>query len=238
MIDLHCHVLPGVDDGAHTIEESLEFGRVAARERLGALVATPHWDGTEERLPLTVEQIQADVLRVRQVWRERGLSVEVRPGAELRLSRELPAAFAAGQLPPLGGVGSRLLIELPYQYIPPFAEEVFFQLRLRGAIVVLAHPERNWDITSNPDKLERLAGLGHETMVNAGSLLGEHGAEVRRAAETAIREGWATYLASDAHRPEHLRRLRRCRRRVDRLAGSGVFERLTQTAPAAALSEL
>ena len=238
MVDLHCHVLPGVDDGAQTWEDALEFGRVAVREGFTALVATPHWDVVSGDAPptLSVAEIEALVQQVQALWDQHGLDVKLYPGGEIRIAVNLPELFDAGRLPILGGVGSRLLIEFPYHHIPPYTEDVLFQLRLRGAIPVLAHPERNRDVAANIQRLQRLAELEHEVAMDAQSLLGEDGPDARGVAKEALANGWVTYLVSDAHQPEHLARLGECRRRVNRYGGSEAFEQLTTKAPASVLN--
>jgi protein-tyrosine phosphatase len=238
MIDLHCHVLPGVDDGAATWEDVLEFGRVAMREGITAMVATPHWDLVSNGAPppLTMSEIRERVDEVSHFWGEHGIDVTLYPGAEIRISVELPELLDAGRVPVLGGTGNRLLIELPYHHIPPFTEEILFQLKLRGALPVLAHPERTFAVAQRPERLARLVELGHEVALDAQSLLGEDGPDARGAAQDALDRGWITYLVSDAHRPEQLKRIGECRRRANRLGGKGTFDRLTQTNPAAALS--
>jgi protein-tyrosine phosphatase len=207
MIDLHCHVLPGIDDGPATIEGSLAIARLAAAGGTRVLVATPHvnWRyrndaaGIAERVAELNERLAAE-----EVQTADGRVLEVRPGAEVALT--LIAELAPAQLEALGlGGGRWLLVEPPFTPVAPNLDgmllELLANLRSVGGRIVLAHPERCPAFQRDPPMLERLVRAGMLTSVTAGSLGGRFGGEARRLALALARDGLLHNVASDAHDP-------------------------------------
>ncbi len=234
MIDLHCHILPSVDDGADSMEQSVEFGRVADAEGIECLVATPHWrlQGVSRNELLTPEGIREAVAEVQRAFRSAGIRAALLPGAEVRFSPELPEQLQRGEVTTIGDLGRHVLVELAPQHLPAHLGEVLFQVQLQNITPVIAHPERNLAIQEDPDRLRPYLERGVEVQMDAASVLGEHGRPAQRAATDLLRAGLVTYVASDAHQAHELARLRMCRRRLDRAAGRGAGERLTRRAPA------
>jgi len=196
LIDLHCHILPGIDDGAASLDDSLAIARLALQDGVRRVVATPHWG--EGAFTGTGAEIQE---RVRTLQREllgRGVGLEILAGAELFLSPEVPARCAEDPLLTLNG-SRYLLVELPFRMVPPYAEQILFELQLQGIVPVIAHPERNAEITANPELLRKLVDRGALAQVTAGSLEGAFGSRVRRAAETLVKGRLVQIIASDAH---------------------------------------
>jgi protein-tyrosine phosphatase len=200
VIDLHCHVLPGIDDGPATIEGSLALARAAAAEGTRVLVATPH---VSSRYPNDPETIARGVEEVNERLSAEGIVLEVRRGAELAMTRvvemdsEQVARFA------IGG-GEWLLVECPLSQAPTGFDIVVLDLQRRGHRVLLAHPERSPTFQREPEKLESLVAAGALTSITAGALVGRFGGEVRRFALRLVRDGLAHNVASDAH--DHIHR--------------------------------
>jgi protein-tyrosine phosphatase len=193
LIDLHSHVLPGLDDGARTIDEALALCASAAADGVQILAATPH---VRHDHPTTPEQME-DALAGLQAA---GPAVQVIAGGELDLAeldrpKEQLARFG------LGG-STWLLVETPYWGWPLDIAERLFRLRVQGFNVVLAHPERNADVQEQPELLEPLVAGGTLVQLTAASVDGRLGARPARCAKTLLDRQLAHLLASDAHAPD------------------------------------
>lgn len=196
MIDLHCHLLPGVDDGAADDEDAIAMATAAVEDGISRCVVTPHWGDR----PGEAERIRGAVERLRGILRERKLSLEVFPGNEVLLLPRLVPALQEGNALSLAG-SSYVLLETAQLESEAFREVAIFQLQASGYRVVLAHPERVRSWQKDPSPLRALVERGLYVQVNAGSLRGEFGNAARRAAEGILRKGWASFLASDGHSP-------------------------------------
>lgn len=196
VIDLHCHVLPGIDDGPATLEGSLELARAAAAGGTTVMVATPHvsWNYPGNCAAL----IEAKVAELNAALVAEQIGIEVLAGAELALTRavDLPdEELAALRL----GDGPWLLVECPLSPNAPGFEGVLRHLQGRGHRLVLAHPERSPSFHRRPELLDALVCEGMLTQVTAGALVGRFGRTVQAFADTMIRRGIAHDVASDAH---------------------------------------
>ncbi|HUG15204.1 MAG TPA: CpsB/CapC family capsule biosynthesis tyrosine phosphatase [Thermomicrobiales bacterium] len=192
-VDLHSHILPGVDDGAHDLQETLDMLRVAESDGTSLIVATPHARALSPRM------IYDAVTRVNDSARDAGLAITVAPGSEVRLSAATLAAYRSNELVCINHT-PYVLIELPFQ--GPWTADVFraiHDLQLAGAWPILAHAERYQAVQRDPRILLELVALDVLLQVNAGSLLGEDGTGPRRVAESLARSGILHIIASDAH---------------------------------------
>jgi protein-tyrosine phosphatase len=195
VIDLHCHVLPGIDDGPSTIEESVALVRGAAATGTQVMVATPHvsWQYPNEHA--TIVRL-TDELNTR--LRREGVAVEIRSGAEIAMTRA--DEIEPDELARLGlGGGSWLLIEPPFTPVVTGIDAVVMKLQRAGHNVLLAHPERCPAFHREPRTLESLVRSGVLTSITAGSLVGRFGSQVRRFARRLIEQGLVHNVASDAH---------------------------------------
>jgi protein-tyrosine phosphatase len=207
VIDLHAHLLPGIDDGPRTIAESVAMARVATANGIRTLVCTPH---IHRAYPdNTPESIREGMGAVRQALEREGIGLEILPGGEISLDRVDRLEEGDLRALSLGGNGTWLLLELPFQGWPLALPGILGDLEIRGFRVVLAHPERAESIQRAPDRVRDLVGRGALLQVTAGSFTGEHGPRARRCALALLRGGVAHLLASDAHsagwRPPALR---------------------------------
>jgi protein-tyrosine phosphatase len=198
VIDLHCHILPGIDDGPGTIDESLAIARAAAADGTRTIVATSH---VSWRYPNDADTIHTLCAQLNEHLRERGVPVEIRTGAEIAMTRagELDAEQLSRMR--LGG-GPWLLLEPPFTPIVTGLDGVVADLHAQGHRVVLAHPERCPAFHRDPDMLEALVAAGVLASVTAGSLTGRFGAEVKRCAERMVERELVHNVASDAHDPQ------------------------------------
>lgn len=195
MIDLHCHVLAGIDDGPATAEESLALARAAASAGARVLVATPHVSRRYRNDAATIAAL-VDDLNVRLA--AEGIALEVRAGAEISIGRAAEMEPEELERYGLGG-GPWLLVEPPFSPIATGLDILLSNLQRRGHRIVLAHPERCPAFQRNPAILRPLVAGGILTSITAGSLVGQFGGEVRRFALALVREGMAHNVASDAH---------------------------------------
>jgi len=195
MIDLHTHILPGLDDGPETMQGSLALARAAVADGTTVMAATPHVDHVWEVDP---EDVAPLVKSVREALADARIALEVVAGAEVSLTRWRDLDAADRELVRLGD-GPYVLLECPHDPIAPdFAERVF-ELRLRGEQIVLAHPERCPLFQREPERLRHLAEAGVLNAITAGSFTGAFGRTVRRAAIGILSAGVAHALVSDAH---------------------------------------
>ena len=199
MIDLHSHILPGLDDGVGTTVESVELARVAAADGVEAIAATPH---VREDYPTSADAMEAALAEVRAALAAAGVEIRVLPGGELALPELARLDLRELRRFGLGGNPDYLLVETPYHGWPLDIEDLFFRLHAAGVTPVLAHPERNADVQSNLERVRRLVRAGTLVQVTASSLDGRGGRRARETALRLVREGLVHLVASDAHSPE------------------------------------
>ncbi len=195
MIDLHCHVLPGIDDGPDSLEGSVELARAAASVGIETLVATPH---VAAQYPNDAATIAGLVAQVNERLVAEEIPVTVLPGAEVAIIHlpELDPAELARLT--LGG-GPWLLVEPPFSPVAPGLERALHELGDRGHRIVLAHPERCGALQRDHALLHSLSDAGVLMSITAGSLVGRFGGEVRRHALALASEGLIHNVTSDAH---------------------------------------
>jgi protein-tyrosine phosphatase len=229
MIDLHCHVLAGIDDGPDTLEGSVALARVARAAGMRQLVATPH---VSSRYPNDA----ARIARARDALGERltaeGIALEVLGGAEIALTR-LPD-IPSEELSQLGlGGGPWLLIECPFLPAMGGIEEILLGIARRGHRVVVAHPERCPTFQRDPQMLARLVDAGIATSITAGSLTGQFGESVRTFALELVLADLVHNVTSDAH--DAVRRPPSVAAELERAGLTPLAGWLTEEVPAAIL---
>jgi len=197
MIDLHCHILPGLDDGARDMAEAVAMARIAVEDGVHTVVGTPHTLNGAFEVPM--ERILEVTARVREVLERERIGLTLLPGAEVRLCTGLARLVQTGAAGTLNNNGRYLMVEFPHEGTPPGYQEEIFALLRAGITPVLAHPERNLEISRNLGILEALVGMGTLVQVTAMSLTGEFGWAARRCAEEMVRRRLAHVIASDAH---------------------------------------
>jgi protein-tyrosine phosphatase len=198
VIDLHAHVLPGLDDGARSLDESAEILGLAAQEGVTAVAATPH---VRHDFPTRPEEMEQGVASVRHELEARGIALKLLPGGELdyeelagRTTEEL-TRFA------LGGNARYLLVEFPYVGWPLRLPSELERLLTAGIVPVLAHPERNSAVAEQPSLLASMVEAGALVQLTASSITGAFGRPVRRVAHELLDAGLAHLIATDVHAP-------------------------------------
>jgi protein-tyrosine phosphatase len=199
VIDLHSHILPGLDDGSRTVEDARALARRAAEDGVTAIAATPH---VRSDYPTRAEEMERGVSRLREDFLAEGIDVEVLPGGEIDLGMLASLDDDALRRFTLAQSGRYLLLEFPYTGWPAGLEETVYGLGLRGLLPVLAHPERNREVQSKPGRLAEVVRMGALVQLTAASLDGRIGRSAQAAARKLLELGIAHLLASDAHTPE------------------------------------
>ena len=196
MIDLHCHILPGIDDGARDLETSIAMARAFVADGVSVVACTPHiLPGLYHN---SGPEIRNATAQLQRVLNERGIPLHLATGADNHVIPEFVSELRAGKL--LSLADSRyVLVEPPHHVAPPRLEELFFSLTTANYVPVLTHPERLTWINSAYASMERLSEAGAWFQVTAGSLAGDFGRNARYWAERLLDEGRVHLLATDAH---------------------------------------
>lgn len=196
MIDIHSHIMPGVDDGARGLDESLAMGKMAQADGIDRIVCTPH--SVDWSQPGRKAAAGREVAWLQQQFTEAGLEIELLPGVEVYLEPDVHKQRAHESI--FGINGSRyLLIEFPHHQYPFYADQIIFELRVRGVVPVIAHPERNLFIRRDPNLLAPLVEKGCLVQLTAASLAGDFTREIQETSFLMLEHNLAHVIATDAH---------------------------------------
>lgn len=232
MIDLHAHLLPGIDDGADDMAAALAMARLAVAGGTTHMVCTPHLHAG--RYANTAASIALAVQGFRSALAEAGIPLQVAAAAEVRFDMEIMLWHAAEQLPFLGKWQDKdvLLLEFPHGDLPVGAERLTQWLLERNVVPMIAHPERNKGVMRTPSRLKAFIEQGCLLQVTAGSLAGRFGERAQELAEEMLRDNVVTVIASDAHNLQHRPPLLdEGRDRAGQLVGARKAEELVRKAP-------
>ena len=201
MIDIHCHILPGIDDGPGTLDESVAMCRMAAGDGIRTVVATPHYmfggkSLTEKQLLDSVESLN------RTLEREK-ITLTVLPGADVAMFPGMADHVAREPWLTVNGTGKYVLTEFPYDTMPPQWKEFLLSLLDKGIIPVVTHPERHPWLMRHPEALHAMAEMGVLIQVTAMSVTGGFGAEPRRFSSYLLKKNLVHLIATDAHGLEY-----------------------------------
>ena len=204
MIDTHAHILPGLDDGPETMEQTKKMLDAAVKEQISGIIATPH--GHHPNFKTDLKALADKLEIVKNYITEAQLPIEIYKGQECRLSDTLPDRLDAGEALTLAG-SRYVLLELPSSGIPAYTVPVIQQLISRNYVPIIAHAERNQGIIEKPDRLRKLLLHGAMAQVTAGSVSGSFGKAIQKTAFTLIEANLIHVYGSDAHsldkRPFH-----------------------------------
>ncbi|MGH9958910.1 MAG: tyrosine-protein phosphatase [Pyrinomonadaceae bacterium] len=203
MIDLHCHYLPAVDDGAQTTGEAVELARASVANGITHAVLTPHVD--PGRYENTLSSLKPHFEAFQKLLQSAQVPLITCLGGEVRLSAESLALLDENELPSIGDwYGYKVvLLELPAGQIPVGAINVVSYLRARGMLPMIAHPERYKDVMRNHRKIEPFVKEGCLLQITAASVCGKFGDPVLAATDHLLAAGWVSVVATDAHDLEH-----------------------------------
>ncbi|MEQ6376438.1 CpsB/CapC family capsule biosynthesis tyrosine phosphatase [Bacillaceae bacterium S4-13-58] len=197
MIDIHCHILPELDDGAQTLEDSLEMARAAVQEGIHTIIATPHhMNGKYINL---AENVIKEVSALNLQLKENNIPLTILPGQETRINGEMINNLQRHQLLPLNQTSSYVFVELPSDHVPRYTTQLLFDIQLAGYRPIIVHPERNQQLIQNPDVLYKMVEKGTLTQVTAASVTGKFGKNIQKFTQKIIEANLTHFIASDAH---------------------------------------
>ena len=197
MIDIHAHILPGVDDGPDTMGEAVKIAQKAASDGVRCIVATPHM--LEAPSVRRIETITHQAAILEREILSRNLDLVIKVSAEFFISPDFPVYMkSCGQLA-ISGEKKYVLVELPMYQVPEYTDTVIFQLGLDNYTPIIAHPERNMEIQQDPQILDRFIQRGALAQLNAGSLTGQYGRRAKKAAQKLLRQNLIHMMGSDIH---------------------------------------
>lgn len=196
MIDIHSHILPGIDDGAQTEADSLAMAKAAVEEGIHTIVATPHhrngsFDNVRDNI-LTY----TDILNA--LFQEHGIPLTLLAGQETRINGEMIEDIENNELLSINDT-SYLFVELPSGSVPRYTKQMLFDIQVAGYSPVIVHPERNQELMDHPSKLYELVKAGALTQITAGSVIGKFGKNIQKFTHQIIDANLTHFIASDAH---------------------------------------
>jgi len=196
MIDLHTHLLPGIDDGAKSLEEAVQIIKRGKEIGITAICTTPHLSSgfTKDR----TEKIMENFLRLQERTSREKIGIQLYLGSEIDLRmnfdsiKRLPFFF-------INQTQKYLFLELPIGEFPAFTEKILFSLLIEGLSPILAHPERSLGKESDLERIEKLKDSGILIQLNAGSLIGDFGKKIQKEAKRLLQEDLVDFISSDTH---------------------------------------
>ncbi len=198
MIDLHCHILPDMDDGAKSMQDSLAMLRIASLDGVTQVFATPHVFRGSDSLGM-IKEIHGKVHELNLAAKDAGIIVELLPGAEVHITHDLIEKITSHRENLTLNGSSYILIEFPSDHIYPRIKEHFYNLISQGIKPIIAHPERNLVLSRHPEMLYELVSQGVRTQANAGSFIGLYGEKVRITINKFLRWNLIHFIGSDGH---------------------------------------
>ncbi|MFJ8266832.1 tyrosine-protein phosphatase [Peribacillus asahii] len=196
MIDIHSHILPGIDDGAMDEQASIAMAEQAVAEGIHTIIATPHHKNGqfENKKEFILQQVE----KLNEILSIESIPLTVLPGQELRINGDVLADYEAGEILTLNGTQS-LFIEFPSGHVPRYAERLLYDIQLKGLTPIIVHPERNQELITNPDLLYHFVEKGALTQVTAASVTGGFGKKIKKFSHQLIEVNLTHFIASDAH---------------------------------------
>ncbi|MBW1797522.1 MAG: tyrosine protein phosphatase [Deltaproteobacteria bacterium] len=197
MIDLHCHILPGIDDGPVSQDESLAMARRAEEDGIHTIVATPHTLNGIHLNP--AREIISKVDALQEILLNNHIQIHLCAASDVHLCPHILELVASGDALTINDAKKYILLELPSQAIPKGVKDEIFELKLNGITPIITHPERNAIIQHDLNILYDLVSMGAISQVTAMSITGDFGVFVKRAAEIMLKKRLVHIIASDAH---------------------------------------
>lgn len=200
MIDVHAHILPGIDDGPSAVEESVEMVRIAMQNGIRTIIATPHClNGVYINWR---QEILSACQELNTVLEKQHIDFTILPGSEVHLSPEILGELKKGRLMTINDNRTHLFLELPHQFIVQPILRFIFQLKSRKITPLITHPERNMAIQRDIKLLSDLIDSGALSQITGGSLAGDFGIAAQKCCRRIVKMNMAHFMASDAHSPK------------------------------------
>jgi len=201
MVDIHSHILPEIDDGSHSLDESIEMCRASADDGVSVMVATPHaHDGVH-----TTHDPAFLLQKVNELNERLGGKPKIVLGCELRFTHEIVKQLCETHSAPTIAGGPYALVEFPHAVVPPGSEHPLFELMGNKITPIIAHPERNMMLMSEPARFYELVSAGALGQLDTGSITGQFGKTVQNAARVMLENGMIHFIASDCHNTRNRR---------------------------------
>ncbi|CAH0302902.1 Tyrosine-protein phosphatase YwqE [Peribacillus simplex] len=197
MIDIHCHILPEVDDGSASMKESLNMAKKAVEAGITHLYATPH-HLNEKYINIKSDIINRTV-RINENLQQNNIPLTIHLGQEVRIHRDIFTSLEKEEILTLDDNGTYLLLELPSGMVPTYTQEVIYELLLKGITPIIVHPERNKELKENHKLLFELVKEGALTQLTSGSIIGNFGKNIQSFSRKIIEHNLAHFIATDAH---------------------------------------
>lgn len=225
-VDIHNHILYGIDDGPDNIKTSLEMLKIAKEEGIGKIIATPHF--IYRAINNTSKNIKSKFTEFEKIIAEQGVNIEMYPGSEVFISPETSSQVMDGTVCRLND-SKYILLELPMLSIPNYVKDVLFQLQLQGYKPIIAHPERNKVFQEYPNELYKLVERGILTQVNSSSINKLYGRSLEKVAMEFIESKLVHLIATDAHTcrgrsPRMIHAYERVRKTCGNIIANNLFE--------------
>jgi protein-tyrosine phosphatase len=201
MIDIHCHLLPNLDDGPESLEETMEMCRMAAADGIKVIVATPHQQDGVHNTP--AEAILKKVQSVTAFLKRAQINLQLLPGADVRVDVDTGEKIMRGEILSVNNTKRYFLLEFPAHSIPPNIDKLIFNLLLKNITPILTHPERIFEVQENPNRVYELVSMGVLSQITAMSVTGEFGAKAKQCARTLLKHNLVHLIATDAHSANH-----------------------------------
>lgn len=229
-VDVHNHVLPGLDDGCRTIQESLQNLATMQANGYDRIFCTSHVNTGD--LPDNGPSIISDaVCHLQSAANAAGINIALKPGGELRLSPDMPEILAQYGIPTYGGYGKYVLTDVWGAVWEPWATRCVEWLQKKNLQVILAHPERMGAVRKNPEFVKELLAMGLLLQGNLGPIAGGDAPDIVAVAEKNLRDGFYFMVGTDSHRPESMAIRMQGLARVEQLVGKDKLRELTETNP-------
>jgi protein-tyrosine phosphatase len=196
MIDIHSHIIPGIDDGSKSMEMTLEMLKNAERDGTKEIVATPHY--LLEYGECTIAEVKVFVEEINSIIKSEGINLKVYSGQEIYYNENIIHYYIEGKIGTIND-SRYMLIEFPMHKLNKNIFDVLYELQIRDITPIIAHPERCKAIIEKPSRINRFIDEGYLFQMNAGSLEGKFGAHVKKTAEIFLANGIYNFIGSDAH---------------------------------------
>ncbi len=196
MVDIHSHILPGLDDGPENLDVSIDMARMARDNGIKDIIATPHYisyDTENDR-----SRVDGKAARLLRALKNKGIDINIHPGNEVYLDASVPELLDKGTIHTLAG-SRYILVEFPMTEIPHCANKVLYDIFIRGLVPIIAHPERNIALIEKPEMLIDFLNRGCLAQVNSSSITGVFGRKVKETAMLFIKHNQVHFAATDAH---------------------------------------
>ena len=197
MIDIHSHILPGIDDGAKTMDDSIAMAKHALEQGVTTIIATPHhMNGKYENKKMDIIH---HVNQLNDILQNEGIPVTVLPGQECRIYGDIIEDFNKEEILTMNNGGKYIFIEFSSSHVPAYAEQLLYNIQFEGIIPRIVHPERNQVFLNDPDTLYEYVNRGALTQVTAASVVGGFGKKIQKFSHKLIEVDLTHFIASDAH---------------------------------------